>query len=107
MADDAVDGDDGVDVVERVEQLRAAIRHNDELYHELDQPEIPDADYDALVRELRALEEQHPDLITADSPTQRVGGPISATFAPVVHRTPMFSLDNAMSDKELADWGDR
>ncbi|MDQ1425818.1 MAG: ligase [Acidimicrobiaceae bacterium] len=98
---------DAVDAVERIEQLRAAIRHNDELYHQLDQPEIPDADYDALVRELRALEEQHPDLITADSPTQRVGGPTSATFSPVVHRTPMFSLDNAMSEKELSDWGDR
>jgi DNA ligase (NAD+) len=107
MAKKSLEGADAVDAVGRIEQLRAAIRHNDELYHELDQPEIPDADYDALVRELRALEEQHPDLITADSPTQRVGGPTSTAFAPVVHRTPMFSLDNAMNDKELSDWGDR
>ncbi len=77
------------EVVEEVEALRAEIRHHNRLYHELDAPEIPDADYDALVRQLNELEALYPRLVTADSPTQTVGGPRSATFAPVVHRVPM------------------
>ena len=95
------------DPAERVEQLRAELRRHNRLYFELDTPEIPDAEYDALLRELRALEEEFPDLLTPDSPTQRVGGAVSATFAPVVHRVPMMSLDNAFDADELHAWGDR
>jgi DNA ligase (NAD+) len=95
------------DPVERMNTLRALIAYHDHRYHELDAPEIPDADYDALVRELRALEAAHPDLELGDSPTQRVGGAPSGLFAPVVHRQPMMSLDNAMDAHELAAWGQR
>jgi len=95
------------DPAERVEQLRALLRHHNRLYFELDAPEIPDAEYDALLRELRGLEEEFPDLVTPDSPTQKVGGAISATFAPVEHRVPMMSLDNAFDADELHAWGDR
>jgi len=96
-----------VDPVARVEELREAIARHDRLYYELDQPEIPDADYDALVRELLAIEEQHPDLITPDSPTRRVAGAVGSTFAEVEHRVPMMSLDNAMDPAELQAWVDR
>ena len=72
-----------------------------------DAPTISDADYDELVRELRALEEEFPELLTPDSPTQRVGGTPSAPFAPVRHRVPMMSLDNAFSSEELVAWGER
>ena len=92
----------------RVEQLRTTIEHHNRAYHELDSPEIPDADYDALVRELRELEAQFPELITPDSPTQRVGGaPQTALFAPVTHRQPLLSLDNAFDLDELRAWGTR
>ena len=97
------DGDDSG----RIDELRALIRHHDERYHTLDDPEISDADYDALVRELRALEAEHPDLVTPDSPTQKVGGAISATFEPVEHHVPMMSLDNAMDADELRSWAER
>jgi DNA ligase (NAD+) len=96
-----------VDPAERVEQLRAVIRHHNELYYLHDAPEIPDAEYDSLVRELQLLEEQFPELITADSPTQVVSGAPSTAFAPVVHRVPMMSLDNAFSSDELLAWGGR
>ncbi len=96
-----------VDPAARVEALRAAIRHHNERYHLHDAPEIPDADYDDLVRELLGLEERFPDLITPDSPTRTVGAAPSATFAPVEHRVPMMSLDNAFSADELQAWGGR
>ena len=95
------------DVVARVDELRETIRHHNRRYHELDAPEIPDADYDALVRELADLESEHPDLRTPDSPTQQVGGAPSPTFAPVEHVVPMMSLDNAFTAEELAAWADR
>lgn len=97
----------GQDPNERLGTLRALIAHHDRRYHELDAPEIPDADYDALVRELRSLEAAHPDLEPDDSPSQRVGGAPSGLFAPVVHRQPMMSLDNAMDAHELGAWGQR
>ena len=97
----------GDEVVARVERLRLDIAHHNERYHTLDDPEISDADYDALVRELRRLEEEHPELVTPDSPTQQVGGAPSATFAPVEHAVPMMSLDNAMDVDELRAWADR
>jgi DNA ligase (NAD+) len=95
------------DVVERVAQLRAQIEYHNERYFVEDQPEIADAEFDALVRELRALEGEYPSLVTADSPTQRPGGQAASTFAPVVHRQPMFSLDNAFSRDDLLAWGTR
>lgn len=94
-------------VQERIEELRAQVAYHNRLYHELDAPEIPDAEFDLLVRELRALEAAHPELATPESPSQAVGGAASATFAPVVHAVPMTSLDNAMNDDELSAWYDR
>jgi DNA ligase (NAD+) len=92
---------------ERVRELRELISHHSQLYHELDAPEIPDADYDALVDELRSLEVAHPELATADSPTQAVGAPPSPLFPPVRHRVPMMSLDKVVSLEELLAWGAR
>ena len=94
----------GQDAAERVVQLREAIRHHARRYFVLDEPEISDAQYDALVEELAELEAEHPELVTADSPTQRVGAPPSELFAPVQHRVRMFSLDNAASLEELRAW---
>jgi DNA ligase (NAD+) len=96
-----------MDPVGRVEWLREEIRRHNRAYYELDAPIISDADYDLLVRELQALEAAHPDLITPDSPTQTVGAAPSGRFAPVRHRIPMMSLDNAMDEAELRAWGDR
>jgi DNA ligase (NAD+) len=95
------------DVVERVGRLREQIEYHNERYFVEDEPEIADADFDALVRELRDLEGQHPSLVTPESPTQRPGGYVASTFAPVVHRQPMFSLDNAFSRDDLLAWGAR
>ena len=91
----------------QVRELRAQIAHHNEWYHTLDDPEISDAEYDALVRQLRQLEAEHPELADEDSPTHQVGGAISATFDPVEHRVPMMSLDNAMDAEELSAWADR
>ncbi|MGD9599348.1 MAG: NAD-dependent DNA ligase LigA [Steroidobacteraceae bacterium] len=86
-----------VDAQRRITALRAAIEHHDYRYHVLDDPEIPDAGYDALMVELRELETRHPELVTSDSPTQRVGAAPLDTFGEVVHRVPMLSLDNGFS----------
>ena len=91
----------------RIVELRTTIAYHNHLYNDLDQPEISDADYDLMMRELRALEEQHPELASPESPSVKVGGGVSATFAPVQHRQPMTSLDNAMDGAELAAWGER
>jgi DNA ligase (NAD+) len=88
----------------RVEELRDQIRYHDYRYYVLADPEISDAEYDELMRELRALEEEFPELVTPDSPTQRVGGAPAELFAPVKHRAPMLSLDNAFSEAELKAW---
>ena len=90
-----------------MDELVALIRHHDERYHTLDDPEIPDADFDALVVELRDLEAAHPGLVAADSPTHRVGGGASNTFAEVEHGSPMRSLDNAFDMDELRAWDER
>ena len=95
------------DAVARVEELRALIRHHNELYHMLDSPEIPDSEYDLLVRELRRLEEEHPELASADSPTNAVGAAPSGLFQEVRHRVPMMSLDNAFDETELRAWAER
>ena len=90
-----------VDIVARVADLRAQVERALKQYHELDAPEISDAEYDALFRELVELEEAHPELQTPDSPTQRVGGAPSGALAEVRHSTPMLSLNNAFSFDEL------
>ena len=95
------------EAVRRAEELRAQIVHNNELYHVLDSPEIPDAEYDLLVIELRQLEADHPELVTPDSPTQTVGAAPSGLFAEVRHRVPMMSLDNAFDEAELMAWAER
>ena len=89
---------------QQIEQLRARIDHHNRLYYVYDAPEIPDAEYDRLMRELQALEQQHPDLITPDSPTQRVGDAPLEGFDEVAHRVPMLSLDNAFSEQEMTDF---
>src|SRR4029077_2579177 len=91
----------------RVEELRAQIAYHNNRYHVLDAPEISDADYDKLLRELCELEHRHPDLLTTDSPTQRVGGAATTLFAPVRHSERLLSLDNAFDDEELVAWRDR
>jgi len=96
-----------LDPVGRVEWLREQIAIHDEAYYERDAPIIPDADYDELVRELRALEAAHPDLISPTSPTAKVGGAPSELFAPVRHSVRMMSLDNVMDLAELEAWGTR
>ncbi len=92
------------DPAARVAALRDEIRHHLRAYHVLDVPEISDAEFDALLRELEALEAEHPELADPDSPTRRVGAPPDDAFAPVRHRERMFSLDNAVSPEELAAW---
>jgi DNA ligase (NAD+) len=90
-----------IDPAVRVEELRELIRRHEHAYYVLDQPEVSDAEYDALFLELRHIEEERPDLLTADSPTQRVGGEASDQFAKVRHRSPMLSLQNAFDEDEI------
>ncbi|WP_235044669.1 NAD-dependent DNA ligase LigA [Methylohalobius crimeensis] len=92
---------------QRVEALRREIEHHNYRYYVLDQPVVSDAEYDALMAELKALETGHPELITPDSPTQRIGAPPSEAFAPIRHEVPMLSLDNVFSDTELLDFDRR
>ena len=91
----------------RIEELRAQIAHHNQQYYGTDAPEISDAEYDLLMRELLDLEAQHPELVDKQSPTESVGAAAITTFDPVVHRVPMTSLDNAMDESELRAWGDR
>src|SRR2546423_15708573 len=88
-----------------MEELREQIRYHNARYYELDEPEISDAEYDELVRRLLALEAEHPELVTDDSPTQQPGGAV--TFSPVAHVVPMLSLDNAFDIEDLQAWGKR
>lgn len=92
------------DVQRRVEDLRDQLRYHEHRYYVLDDPEISDAEFDRLMNELKALEAAHPELITADSPTQRVGGKPREGFIKVQHSSPMLSLDNAYNEEELRDW---
>lgn len=94
--------DDGAQ--SRILELRQTIRHHDHLYFVEDSPEIPDAEYDALMRELRSLESSHPRLIVPDSPTQRVGGKPKEGFPKAPHSRPMLSLDNINAPEELEEW---
>src|SRR5207245_9481572 len=88
-------------------ERRAQIEYQNRQYHELDAPEITDAEYDALFLELVELETQFPELVTPDSPTQRVGGPPSNAFAKVTHRVPMLSLNNAFERDEVREFDKR
>src|SRR4030095_8316763 len=92
---------------ERSAELRRLIRHHEERYDVLNDPEIADAEFDALMGELEALEAENPDLVTSDSPTQRVSGRPAAGFVTVEHAEPMLSLDNAYSDEELREFDAR
>jgi DNA ligase (NAD+) len=91
----------------RIEELRKEIRRHEHLYYVMDAPVISDAEFDALMKELKKLEAEHPDLVTADSPSQRVGGKPAEGFQKVRHSRPMLSLDNAYSEEELRDWDRR
>ncbi|CQJ67072.1 NAD-dependent DNA ligase LigA [Yersinia intermedia] len=85
-------------IIQQINQLRTSLRHHEHLYHVLDAPEIPDAEYDRLMQQLRSLEAQHPELITHDSPTQRVGAAPLDAFEQVRHEVPMLSLDNVFDE---------
>jgi DNA ligase (NAD+) len=92
------------DTQKKIESLREKIRHHEYLYYVVDNPEISDGEFDKLMRQLKDLEAEHPDLVTADSPTQRVGGKPREGFVKVPHSSPMLSLDNTYSEEELRDW---
>src|SRR5579863_4122593 len=94
-------------VAKEIEELRDTLRHHEYLYYVLDKPEISDAEFDGLMRELKAIENAHPELITDDSPTQRVGGKPREGFVKVPHSSAMLSLDNAMNIDELRDFDRR
>ncbi|HEV2472597.1 MAG TPA: NAD-dependent DNA ligase LigA, partial [Chthonomonadales bacterium] len=91
----------------RAEQLRELIRHHNYRYYVLDDPEVSDLQYDALLEEMRELEAARPDLVTPDSPTQRVGADVHTSFGSVAHRVPMLSLDNAFGEEPLLAWEER
>jgi DNA ligase (NAD+) len=95
------------DIQGQIDALREKLRHNEYLYYVQDAPEVSDAQYDSWMRELRVLEDAHPELLTPDSPTQRVGGKPKEGFAKVPHSRPMLSLDNAYDEGELRDWDRR
>jgi DNA ligase (NAD+) len=92
---------------QKIEALREELRHHEHLYYVLDAPEITDAQYDALMNQLKALEAEHPELITPDSPTQRVGGKPRDGFVKTPHSRPMLSLDNAYNEADLRAWDQR
>jgi len=95
------------DTALQIEKLKSEINRHDYLYYVEDSPEISDYQYDQLLKQLSALEKQHPDFVTPDSPTQRVSGQASSTFAPVRHSVPMLSLDNTYNEEEFSDWYNR
>jgi len=94
-------------VEHEIEALRETLRHHEHLYYVLDRPEVTDAEYDAMMRRLQALEASHPELIVADSPTQRVGGKPREGFVKVTHSSPMLSLDNALNEDEMREFDRR
>ncbi len=95
------------DLEQRISTLRQLVAHHNERYHSLDAPEIPDADFDLLVSELRRLESDHPEHASSESPAQAVGAGPSEMFAPVAHQVRMMSLDNAFDDEEIRAWAQR
>src|SRR6187551_1352901 len=96
-----------MDPVDRINELRSLVRHHEERYYIHSAPEISDEEFDRLLHELERLEAEHPDLVTPDSPTQRVAGRPTEGFATVEHLVPMLSLDNAYSSEELRDFDER
>jgi len=86
---------------EEAAKLRDALRHHEHQYYVLDQPEISDTEYDQMMRELQGIEAEHPEIVTPDSPTQRVGGKPREGFQKLPHSSPMLSLDNALDEEEL------
>ena len=94
-------------IATRIAQLRQAIEQHDYSYYALDAPTVPDSEYDRLFAELRELEQQHPDLITIDSPTQRVSGQPLDTFRQVQHQVPMLSLGNAFAEEQVLEFAQR
>src|SRR5579872_4195858 len=95
------------DAEKRLRELRDELRHHNHRYYVLDDPEVPDAVYDRLMRELKALEAEHPDLVTPDSPSQRVGDKPLAAFGEVRHAIPMLSLDNAFEAQDVEEFDRR
>jgi DNA ligase (NAD+) len=95
------------DAIERIEQLRQEINYHNYRYYVLDEPVVSDAEYDALMDELRALEAEHPELVTPDSPTQRVSGQPAEGFTKVEHPAPILSLDKASDGEEIRAWWER
>ena len=95
------------EVTQRIDRLRAEINHHNYRYYVLDSPEVSDAEYDGLMRELQQLEEQYPQFLTADSPTQRVGAAPVAAFGVVAHPLPLLSLGNVFNSDELLAWHTR
>src|SRR6056297_2531379 len=104
MADKA---ESGADASNRIQQLRETINEHNYRYYVLDQPTVSDAEYDRLLRELESMEAEHPELISSDSPTQRVGAEPTEGFETVIHSIPMLSLANAFSTEEVADFDRR
>jgi DNA ligase (NAD+) len=102
-----VDGVSKKHAIDEIEDLRQQIREHEYRYYVLDQPTISDYDFDQIMRELKRLEEEHPELVTPDSPTQRVGGQPAEEFPKYTFSRPMLSLENAYSEEELEDWGRR
>ncbi|MCP8472546.1 NAD-dependent DNA ligase LigA [Pseudomonas sp. ZM24] len=98
---------DSQTAAERIAQLRSELDDHNYRYYVLDQPSVPDAEYDRLFRELKALEAEHPELITPESPTQRVGGAAASAFGEVRHEVPMLSLGNAFEEQDLSDFDRR
>src|ERR1700727_464416 len=92
---------------QEIQELRDQLRHHEYLYYVEDSPELTDAQYDALMNQLKKLEEKHPELVTADSPSQRVGGKPKDGFVKMPHSRPMLSLDNAYNEEELRAWDQR
>ena len=92
---------------QQIQELRDQLRHHEHLYYVEDSPELPDAQYDALMNKLKKLETEHPELVTPDSPSQRVGGKPKEGFTKVAHSRPMLSLDNAYNEEELRAWDQR
>ncbi|HNN18684.1 MAG: NAD-dependent DNA ligase LigA [Solirubrobacterales bacterium] len=105
--EEAAAGEPSPDDASRIAELREVLNHHIVLYYEKDDPEISDEEYDRLFAELQELEGRNPELITGDSPTQRVGAPASTSFAPVRHAVPMLSLANARTEEELTAWENR
>lgn len=96
-----------MNIQQEIQQLRQELEKNSRLYYDLDAPVISDYEYDMMMQRLKQLEAEHPELVTADSPTQKVGGTAMSTFAPVTHEVPLESLNDVFSHEEVADFGQR